>query len=190
LASKTRPAAESPRDADGSEPDARNPYEAAEEYYKRGRALYERSDLHTAAHLLREAIKLDANRSSYHYQLGLVLSTLSQARKEHKHHKGCHVTCRLGGLLARNQRVRREAERHLLKAAELDPSNPEIKLKLGLLYKDAALDQKSQQYFYEALMLDANSKLAKLELGLDRETQTAKPMERVKRRSKPRSSRR
>src|SRR5262249_9795624 len=88
----------------GFQPDLRNPYEAAEEYYKRGRAAYERSDLQGAAHLLREAIKLDPGRSSYYYQLGLVLSTLSQARKEHKHHKGCHVTCRLGGFLARNQR--------------------------------------------------------------------------------------
>jgi tetratricopeptide (TPR) repeat protein len=178
-----RPAAR-PREAGGDEPDRRNPYEAAEEYYKRGRALYERSDLHTSAHLLREAIKLDPNRSTYHYQLGLVLSTLSQARKEHRHHKGCHVTCRLGGLLARNQRVRREAERHLLKAAELDPSNPEIKLKLGLLYKDAALDQKSQQYFYEALMLDASSELARLELGLDREPGTSVPIEPAKKGSR------
>jgi len=163
--------------AEDFKPDLRNPYEAAEEYYKRGRALYERMDLHTAAHVLKEAIKLDPNRSSYYYQLGLVLSTLSQARKEHKHHKGCHVTCRLGGFLARNQRVRREAERHLLKAAELDPSNPEIKLKLGTLYKEASLDQKAQQYFYEALMLDANCELAKLELGLDREAAPEQPVE-------------
>jgi tetratricopeptide (TPR) repeat protein len=186
---KSKRSASSPRGADGTDPDLRNPYEAAEEYYKRGRAMYERSDLHIAAHLLREAIKLDGNRSSYHYQLGVVLSTLSQARKEHKHPKGCHVTCRLGGLLARNQRVRREAERHLLKAAELDPSNPEIKLRLGLLYKDAALDQKSQQYFYEALMLDANSELARLGLGLDRETKTNEPTKPVKKKGRRRSSR-
>jgi len=177
---------------DGNEefkPDLRNPYEAAEEYYKRGRALYERMDLHTAAHLLKEAIKLDPNRSSYYYQLGLVLSTLSQARKEHKHHKGCHVTCRLGGFLARNQRVRREAERHLLKAAELDPSNPEIKLKLGTLYKEAALDQKAEQYFHEALMLDANCELAKLELGLDRQPGPEQPVEIGKRKPGRRAKR-
>jgi tetratricopeptide (TPR) repeat protein len=182
----------SPAGSDGADvfkPDLRNPFEAAEEYCKRGRALYERMDLHTAAHLFREAIKLDPNRASYHYQLGLVLSTLSQARKEHKHHKGCHVTCRLGGFLARNQRVRREAERHLLKAAELDPSNPEIKLKLGTLYKEAALDQKAHQYFNEALMLDANCELARLELGLDREPALEKPAERIKRKPGRRSRR-
>ena len=174
---------------DSSKPDIRNPFEGAEEYYKRGRAAYERSDLNMATHLLREAIKLDPNRSSYHYQLGLVLSTLSQARKEHKHDKGCHVTCRLGGFLTRNQKVRHEAERHLLKANELDPANPEIKLKLGLLYKDAAMDQKSQQYFHEALMLDGNSELAKLELGLDREPGPAKPVPPGKKKSRLRSSR-
>ncbi len=113
----------------------------------------------------------------------------SQARKEHKHHKGCHVTCRLGGFLVRNQRVRHEAERHLMKAAELDPSNSEIKLKLGSLYKDAGLDQKSEQYFYEALMLDANCELAKLELGLDRDKGSAKPSEPVKKKPKARTAR-
>ena len=32
---------------------------------------------------------------------------------------------------------RHEAEQHLLKAAEMEPSNAEIRVRLGLLYKEA-----------------------------------------------------
>jgi hypothetical protein len=86
--------------------------------------------------------------------------------------------------------VRREAERHLLKADELDPSNPEIKLKLGTLYKEASLDQKAQQYFHEALMLDGNNELAKLELGLDRAAGVERAVEPRLRKPRRRSTKR
>jgi tetratricopeptide (TPR) repeat protein len=145
----------------------RNPYEAAEEFYKRGRSCFARSDLQAAAHLLRQAVSLDPNRSTYHYQLGMTLFILSQARAEHKHDKGCHVTCKMGGNLTRNQRIRHEAEQHLVKASELEPSNSDIKLKLALLYKDANMDRKAHQYFYEALMLDPNCHIARVELGME-----------------------
>jgi tetratricopeptide (TPR) repeat protein len=145
----------------------RNPYETAEELYKRGRSCFARSDLQAAAHLLRQAVTLDPNRSSYHYQLGMTLFILSQARSDHKHDKGCHVTCKMGGNLTRNQRIRHEAEQHLLRASELEPSNSDIKLKLALLYKDANMDRKAHQYFYEALMLDPQCHIAQVELGLE-----------------------
>jgi tetratricopeptide (TPR) repeat protein len=145
----------------------RNPYEAAEELYKRGRACFAQSDLQAAAHLLRQAVTLDPNRSTYHYQLAMTLFILSQARTEHKHDKGCHVTCKMGGNLTRNQRIRHEAEQHLLKASELEPSNSDIKLKLALVYKDANMDRKAHQYFYEALMLDPNCHIARVELGME-----------------------
>jgi len=144
-----------------------NPYQSAEELYRRGRAAFTRSDLQAAAHLLRQAVNLDPNRSTYHYQLGMTLFILSQARAEHKHDKGCHVTCKLGGNLTRNQRIRHEAEQHLLKASELEPSNSDIKLKLAFLYKDAHMDRKAHQYFYEALMLDPNCHIARVELGME-----------------------
>jgi tetratricopeptide (TPR) repeat protein len=145
----------------------RNPYEAAEELYKRGRSCFAQSDLQAAAHLLRQAVNLDPNRSTYHYQLAMTLFILSQARAEHKHDKGCHVTCKLGGNLTRNQRIRHEAEQHLLKASELEPSNSDIKLKLALLYRDANMDRKAHQYFYEALMLDPDCHIARVELGME-----------------------
>jgi tetratricopeptide (TPR) repeat protein len=151
----------------GPATEMRNPIDAAADLYKRGRGAFARSDLQAAAHLLRQAVNLDPGQSTYHYQLGMTLFILSQARAEHKHDKGCHVTCKMGGNLTRNQRIRHEAEQHLLKASELEPSNSDIKLKLALLYKDAHMDRKAHQYFYEALMLDPNCHIARVELGMD-----------------------
>ena len=146
---------------------ALRPQLAAEEHYRRGRAHFERKDFHSAAHLFREAVNLDGTQGHYHYFLGVTLSVLSQARKAHHHDEGCHVTCKIGGALVRNQRVRREAEQHLLLAAELDRKNPEIRVRLGLLYKDAGMEKKAEQYFNEALMLDATNAIALRELGFN-----------------------
>jgi tetratricopeptide (TPR) repeat protein len=172
---RTSPAAPPPRLSPGAPPpvtpgpatETRNPIDAALDLYKRGRGAFARSDLQAAAHLLRQAVNLDPGQSTYHYQLGMTLFILSQARAEHKHDKGCHVTCKMGGNLTRNQRIRHEAEQHLLKASELEPSNSDIKLKLALLYKDAHMDRKAHQYFYEALMLDPNCHIARVELGME-----------------------
>jgi curved DNA-binding protein CbpA len=147
-----------------------NTAKAAEEQYRRGRAHFDRRDFHTAAHLFREAIKLDASLAHAHFQLGITLSILSQARHEHSHDEGCHVTCTLGDSLLRNQRARREAEQHLLKAAELDRTNPEIRLRLALLYKDAGMEKKAEQYFHETLLLDGGNARALRELGIGDET--------------------
>jgi tetratricopeptide (TPR) repeat protein len=140
--------------------------DAADHFYRQGRAYYDRHDFHTAAHMLRQAVNLDSTRASYHYHLGLTLAVLSQARTVHKHDGGCHVTCKMGGGLVRNQRVRHEAEQHLLKAAEIEPSSAEIKLKLAQLYKEAGMEKKAEQYFHEVLLLNPRSKIAQKELGL------------------------
>jgi Flp pilus assembly protein TadD len=148
---------------------ALNPSLVAEEHYRRGRAHFERKDFHSAAHLFREAVAKDPSKGLYHYFLGVTLSVLCQARKLHHHDEGCHVTCKIGGSLVRNQRVRREAEQHLLKAAELDRNNAEIRVRLGLLYKEAGMEKKAEQYFNEALLLDASNSIALRELNLDGE---------------------
>jgi Flp pilus assembly protein TadD len=144
-----------------------NPMQAAEQHYRRGRALFEENDFHTAAHMFREAIKLDDSWATYHFYLGKTLAILSQARQIHKHHDGCHVTCKLGGNLVRNSRIRHEAEQAMLKAAELDPSNPEILVKLGQLYKEAGMAKKAEQYFRDTLILDGRNRIALEELGIE-----------------------
>jgi tetratricopeptide (TPR) repeat protein len=88
--------------------------------------------------MLREAVKLDPSRAPYHFHLGMAL--------------------------VRNPRTRHEAEEHLSKAAELDPYNVQIRVKLGLLYKEVGLTKKSNNYFKEALSLDPDNRVAKHEV--------------------------
>jgi curved DNA-binding protein CbpA len=115
------------------------PAQRAELYYQQGRARFERKEYHAAVHLLREAIKLDASRAPYHYHLGIAL--------------------------IRNPRTRRDAEQHLSRAAELEPYNAQIRVKLGLLYKEAGLLKRAEHYFREALQLDPDNRAAKREIG-------------------------
>jgi curved DNA-binding protein CbpA len=139
----------------------------AGENFQQGRTYFERRDLHAAVHMFREAVRLNDKRGDYHFQLGITLFILSQARGVHSHGEGCHVTCNLGGGLSRNQRIRREAEQHLLKAAEMDPYSAEIRVRLGMLYKDAGMVKKAQQAFHEALLLDASNVVALSEFDIN-----------------------
>jgi curved DNA-binding protein CbpA len=115
-----------------------NPAQVAEQFYNRGRGLFEKKQYHGAVHMLREAVKLDPSRAPYHFHLGMAL--------------------------VRNPRTRHEAEEHLSKAAELDPYNVQIRIKLGLLYKEVGLTKKSNNYFKEALSLDPDNRVAKHEV--------------------------
>jgi tetratricopeptide (TPR) repeat protein len=135
--------------------------------YMQGRSRYDQRDVHSAEHLFREAVRLDPSQPHYHYHLAVTLLILSQARHEHTHHEGCHVTCKIGGGLVSNPRVRYEAEQHLLQAAELDPSNIKVRLTLGQLYKEAGLTKKAENSFREALMLDGSNSIALRELGME-----------------------
>ncbi|HWN98935.1 MAG TPA: DnaJ domain-containing protein [Blastocatellia bacterium] len=115
-----------------------NPAQVAEHFYNQGRSLFEKKQYHGAVHMLREAIRLDSSRAPYHFHLGMAL--------------------------VRNPRTRHEAEEHLSKAAELDPYNAQIRVRLGLLYKEVGLVKKSNNYFREALSLDPDNRVAKLEV--------------------------
>jgi curved DNA-binding protein CbpA len=111
----------------------------AEYYYQQGRARFDRKEYHAAVHLLREAVKLEPGKPQYHFHLGIALIN--------------------------NPRTRREAEQHLTKAAELDPYNSQIRLKLGMLYKEAGLSKKAEHFFREALSLDPDNRVALRELA-------------------------
>ncbi len=117
------------------------PAQMAELYYQQGRARFERKEYHAAVHLLREAIKLDPSRAPYHYHLGIAL--------------------------IRNPRTRRDAELHLSRAAELEPYNAQIRVKLGLLYKEAGLAKRADHFFREALQMDPENKVAKREISAE-----------------------
>jgi curved DNA-binding protein CbpA len=116
-----------------------SPAQLAEVYYQQGRARFERKEYHAAVHLLREAIKLDSTRAPYHFHLGIAL--------------------------IRNPRTRRDAEQHLSRAAELEPYNAQIRVKLGMLYKEAGLTKRAEHYFREALQMDPENRVAKREIS-------------------------
>jgi tetratricopeptide (TPR) repeat protein len=149
--------------------DPSDPVVMAEEHYLRGKRRFDRSDFHAALHLFQEALKLDPSQARFHYQIGITLLILAQARHARHSHTddvGCHVNCSLGGGLARNPRIRHEAERHMLKAAELDRTSPEIRLGLAKLYQESGMEKKAGHYFMETLMLDSGNPVAQRELGM------------------------
>ena len=139
---KNAPATEAAKEPAAAEanlpPGGINVTQTAEQYYQQGRALYERKEYHKAVHLLREAIRIDASRPQYHFHLGMVL--------------------------VKNPRTRHEAEKHLSKAAELDPYSAQIRLKLGMLYKEMNMPIKAENYFKAALAIDPENRVAKREL--------------------------
>src|SRR5207253_2487637 len=116
-----------------------NPAQLAEHYFNQGRARYERKEYHAAVHLLREAVKFDGSKSAYHFHLGMAL--------------------------LRNPRTRREADEHLQRAAELEPYNSQIRIKLGNLYKEVGLPKKAEAFFRAALQIDPDSRKARKELN-------------------------
>lgn len=123
---------------------------SADYYYQQGRARLERKEYHAAIHLLREAVKIDPAKAPYHFHLG--------------------------NALLRNPRTRREADEHLTKSAELDPYNSQIRVKLGLLYKEVGLKKRAEHFFKAALSLDPDNRAAKKEiLGSEKERKEDMP---------------
>ncbi len=112
---------------------------SAEYYYHQGRARLEKMDVHSAIHLLREAVKLEPNKGPYHFHLGTAL--------------------------LHSPRNRREAEEYFAKAAMLDPFNVQLRVKIGLLFKEVGNKARADQYFKEALSLDPDNRTAKKEIG-------------------------
>lgn len=122
----------------------------ADYYYQQGRARLDRKDYHAAIHLLREAVKIDPAKAPYHFHLG--------------------------NALLRNPRTRREADEHLTKSAELDPYNSQMRVKLGMLYKEMGLKKRAEHFFKAALSLDPDNRVAKKEIhGAEAEKKAEMP---------------
>jgi curved DNA-binding protein CbpA len=113
----------------------------AERYYQQGRSRIDKKDYSSAIQLLREAVKLEPGKSHYHFYLG--------------------------SALIRSPRNRREAEDHLAKAARLDQFNTNLRIKIGMLFKESGNQSKADLYFKDALGLDPDNRIAKKELRID-----------------------
>jgi len=108
--------------------------EAAENNYRHGRELFEQGDYFGAIQAFRTAVQIAPDKVTYQSYLGRAL--------------------------AKNPKWRRDAEAHLLKAVELEPSTAEHYAQLGQLYAAAGLVNKAERFFAEALKWDSSNKSA------------------------------
>lgn len=119
----------------------------ARQNYLRGKALAQQKKLNEAAGFLENAVRLDDNQADFHLELGLVLG--------------------------RNPRRREDAERHLLRAAELSPATVDAYFALGQLYQRSARRPDAIRLYREALRWDPDHRAAAAalaELGAAAET--------------------
>jgi len=127
----------SQRDAEASHavPDHERRKQTAESAYRDARHLYEQGDIFGAIRVFRHAVNNQPDNPSYRSYLGRAL--------------------------AQNPKWRKEAEEHLLKAIELEPSQAEHYAQLGTLYQAANLGTKAERYFAEALRWNPGNETAR-----------------------------
>ena len=111
--------------ADGAKSDTQY---LARQNFVRAKALLERRHYAEAVRFLENAARLDGNVAEYRLELGILLS--------------------------RNPRQREDAERHLLRASELEPASTAAYLALGQIYARAGRTLHAAAMFREALRWD------------------------------------
>lgn len=126
--------AQSMRQKQGLHEDGGNRTRKARSSYLKANGLFKKKHYYEASSLMEDAIQADPNKASYHLLLGLCHSKLPATK-----HK---------------------AERHLKKAADLEPWNADHMFALGELYKSENLMKKAQVYFDKALEINMEHTLA------------------------------
>jgi curved DNA-binding protein CbpA len=111
----------------------------AEEYSKKAQKAYDEGNNYQAVQFLKSATQIVPDAAQYWRQLGISLS--------------------------RNPQWRKESEDAFMKAAELEPKNPENHLYMGFLYKNAGLKLRARKHFASCLELDPSNEIAKREIG-------------------------
>jgi DnaJ-domain-containing protein 1 len=97
----------------------------AKQNYLRGKELIEKRRFVDAVPFLENAVRMDDSQADYHYELGT--------------------------LLVRNPRRKQDAEHHLFRTSQLDPSRWGVYLALGHLYRRAEKVQEAARMFREVL---------------------------------------
>ncbi len=111
-----------------------DPVEKAKEHYKLGKSLYDQRAYPMAMSALKEAMRLDPGKALYYHQVAL---------------------CQ-----AKIKNMRREAEKNLRKAIELEAWNAEHYAALGMLYLLENLYHRAESYFKQALQYNPENALA------------------------------
>jgi ribosomal protein S12 methylthiotransferase accessory factor len=116
----------------------------ARQNFLHGKSLFDKNEMVKALPFFEHAVEQDEAKEEYHRYLAMVQS--------------------------RNPRLRKEAEKHFLRALELNPTSAENYAQLGLLYRKMGEDQKGTQNLQQALKWDSENKTARqaLESGEDK----------------------
>jgi curved DNA-binding protein CbpA len=122
-----------------TEPAGPSPTEKmAEVRYREGKRYYEEMSYFDAIQCLREAVRLNPTKASYHKLLA--------------------------NSLAKNPHWLKEAEEHLQKAIEIDRFDVESYVGLGEIYDKSGMTTRSQRMYQRALELDPNNEIAQEKL--------------------------
>lgn len=112
--------------------------EKAKIIYKKAKSLKTMKDYDRAVRAMEEAIKLDDSKPAYYLMLGLCQSQVPDKK--------------------------REAEKNLQKAADMESWNAEPFAALGMLFYSERLVKRAETYFRKALELEPKHALAKAKL--------------------------
>lgn len=116
-----------------------SPEKEAAIHFKEGMRFYLEKDFWNAVQLFRRAIEASPEANSEHYRyLALALS--------------------------QNPKWGKEAERYFLKAIELEPFSPDLRLLLGRLYRQSGMVRRAESQFREALRLEPGNSAIQAEL--------------------------
>lgn len=115
-----------------------DPLEMAKTLYRKAKVLYARQDFDMAISALEKSLRLDPEKPDCYYLLGVCQSRIPA--------------------------LKREAERNLLKAAEMEPWNAEHWTALGMLFYSEKLFARAETHFRKALSLEPGQQLARKKL--------------------------
>ncbi|MCP5106154.1 MAG: tetratricopeptide repeat protein, partial [bacterium] len=114
--------------------------EKAKIIYKKAKSLKTMKDYTRAAQAMQEAVRLDAKKPAYYLLLGLCQSQIPE--------------------------YKRDAEKNLQKAADMESWNAEPYAALGMLFYSERLVKRAETYFRKALELEPKHALARQKLDL------------------------
>jgi tetratricopeptide (TPR) repeat protein len=106
--------------------------------FRQAKTLFTLGRYEDAVILLEEAVRMNRYKGDYFLLLAMTEAKISAFRKK--------------------------AEEHFIKAAELEPWNPEAYVGLGVLYKEEGLLTKALKQFHRALEIDTDHEMARREV--------------------------
>ena len=134
MANKPPVSASTPSAKEDEAKEKENPVKIARELYVKANYLYKKKMYIEAASLLEMALAKDSSKANYYLLLGICQSKSPSAKKD--------------------------GERNLFRAAEMEPWNADPLFALGELYRSENMNKKAKIYFKKALAINMDHVLA------------------------------